>query len=183
MITTAHCFFEQTGTFKSVFKKIGINVYDYDIEDNFRETDFKIDLFSEIEKAYDNKDSIFDDFSDNDLIFAFFPCIRFCANNKMFFLGNAIQQKNWRDDEKIEYAMKLEFQRSNLFQIFSKFYLVCMNRKIKTIIENPFTQPHYLTEYFPIKPALIDKDRSIHMDKFKKPTQYFLSTLNLKIIT
>ena len=69
--------------------------------------------------------------------------------------------------------MKLESQRSNLFQIFSKFYLVCMNRKIKTIIENPFTQPHYLTEYFPIKPALIDKDRSIHMDKFKKPTQYF----------
>ncbi len=49
-----HCFFEQSGTFKNEFKKLGIPAEDYDIQNNFGETDHVIDLFSEIEKEYDN---------------------------------------------------------------------------------------------------------------------------------
>lgn len=45
---TAHCLFEQSGTFKNEFKKLGINAYDYDILNEYGETDYKIDLFSEI---------------------------------------------------------------------------------------------------------------------------------------
>ena len=41
------------------------------------------------------------------------------------------------------------------------------------IVENPYTQPQYLTTYFPIKPAIIDKDRRMNGDYFKKPTQYW----------
>lgn len=41
------------------------------------------------------------------------------------------------------------------------------------IVENPYTQPHYLTTYFPIKPTLIDKDRTLNGDYYKKPTQYW----------
>ena len=41
------------------------------------------------------------------------------------------------------------------------------------IIENPYTQPHYLTSYFPLKPKVIIKDRSAYGDYFKKPTQFF----------
>lgn len=47
-----HCLFEQSGTFKNEFKKLGYEAYDYDILDDFRQTDFKLDLFNEIEKAY-----------------------------------------------------------------------------------------------------------------------------------
>lgn len=47
-----HCFFEQSGTFKNEFIKLGIPAEDYDIQDNFCETDHTIDLFSEIENAY-----------------------------------------------------------------------------------------------------------------------------------
>lgn len=48
-----HLLFEQSGTFKNEFKKLGFeNAYDYDILNDFGETDFQIDLFSEIEKAY-----------------------------------------------------------------------------------------------------------------------------------
>ena len=49
---TAHCLFEQSGTFKNEFKKLGVDAYDYDIQDEFGQTDYVIDLFSEIEKAY-----------------------------------------------------------------------------------------------------------------------------------
>lgn len=41
------------------------------------------------------------------------------------------------------------------------------------IVENPYAQPHYLTTYFPIKPKIIDKDRTKNGDTFQKPTQYW----------
>lgn len=43
-----HCLFEQSGTFKNEFKKLGYEAYDYDIQNDFGETDFQIDLFAEI---------------------------------------------------------------------------------------------------------------------------------------
>ena len=46
------CLFEQSGTFKNEFKKLGYEAYDYDILNDFGETDYKCDLFNEIEKAY-----------------------------------------------------------------------------------------------------------------------------------
>lgn len=44
----AHCLFEQSGTFKNEFKKLGIEAYDYDLLNEFGETDYQIDLFAEI---------------------------------------------------------------------------------------------------------------------------------------
>ena len=46
------CLFEQSGTFKNEFKKLGYEAYDYDILNDFDETDYQCDLFNEIEKAY-----------------------------------------------------------------------------------------------------------------------------------
>lgn len=48
-----HCLFEQSATFKNEFKKLGYEAYDYDIQNNFGETDYQIDIFSEIKKAYE----------------------------------------------------------------------------------------------------------------------------------
>ena len=47
-----HCFFEQSGTFKGEFLKLGIPAEDYDIQNKFGQTDHVIDLFAEIENAY-----------------------------------------------------------------------------------------------------------------------------------
>ena len=44
----AHCLFEQSGTFKNEFKKLGIEAYDYDIQNEFGETDYVVDLFENI---------------------------------------------------------------------------------------------------------------------------------------
>lgn len=55
-----HCFFEQSGTFKNEFIKLGIPAEDYDIQNNFGETDNVVDLFKHIEDAYDGKPSLFD---------------------------------------------------------------------------------------------------------------------------
>ena len=44
----AFCLFEQSGTFKNEFKKLGIDAEDYDIRNDFGQTDHIIDLFAEI---------------------------------------------------------------------------------------------------------------------------------------
>lgn len=44
----AFCLFEQSGTFKNEFKKLGVEAYDFDLLNNFGETDEIIDIFEEI---------------------------------------------------------------------------------------------------------------------------------------
>lgn len=46
---TIHCLFEQSGTFKNEFKKLGYEAYDYDILNDYGETDYQLDLYKEIE--------------------------------------------------------------------------------------------------------------------------------------
>lgn len=46
-----HCMFEQSGTFKNQFKALGIYAEDYDILNEFDQTDNLIDLFKEIHKS------------------------------------------------------------------------------------------------------------------------------------
>lgn len=43
-----HCLFEQSGTFKNEFIKLGHEAYDYDIQNEFEQTDFVVDLFENI---------------------------------------------------------------------------------------------------------------------------------------
>lgn len=54
----AICLFEQSGTFKNEFKKLGVKAYDFDIQDKFNQTDFKVDLFNIIEKSYSGEKNI-----------------------------------------------------------------------------------------------------------------------------
>lgn len=48
-----HCFFEQSGTFKNEFIKLGYEAEDYDIQNEFNETNNVADLFNEIEECYE----------------------------------------------------------------------------------------------------------------------------------
>jgi len=51
---TYHCLFEQSGTFKNEFKKLGYEAQDYDIRNDFNETDNVVDLYNQILVEYDN---------------------------------------------------------------------------------------------------------------------------------
>lgn len=72
-VEKVHCFFEQSGTFKNEFIKLGIPAEDYDIQNNFGQTDHVIDLFGEIEKAYDGKKSVFDKITPPNSLLLFSP--------------------------------------------------------------------------------------------------------------
>ena len=125
-INKVHCLFEQSGTFKNEFKKLGIEAEDYDILDDFGQTDHVVDLFGEIEKAYDGKPSLFDNIGDCDLVFAFFPCTRFEAKIPLGFRGQNPQQKNWSDEQKLTYSMKLHDELHNLYTLICKLFSICL---------------------------------------------------------
>lgn len=123
---TFHCMFEQSGTFKNEFKKLGYDAIDYDILNNYGQTDVQIDLFAEIDKAYDGQPSIFDQVAKDDMILAFFPCIRFEAKIPLAFRGQQTQQKKWSDIQKLEHAMKLHAELHDLYMRISKLCLICL---------------------------------------------------------
>lgn len=119
-----HCMFEQSGTFKNEFKKLGYEAYDYDILNDYGETDYQIDLFREIEKAYCYHDSIFDKITGEDVILAFFPCIRFENQIQLCFRGTAQNLSKWTNEQKLEYDMKLHKELHDIYiYIYARWLL------------------------------------------------------------
>lgn len=174
-----HCLFEQSGTFKSAFKAMGYQAFDYDIQNLFGQTDYVIDLFEEIEQTYNilswNVDtrSIFTRMTANDLILAFFPCTYFCNANTMIFQGNARQISSRTPCDKIHYLIKRNEDRQVFWMRLMQLCWIVENRGLRMIIENPFSVDGYLWYNFPYRPTIIDYDRTFRGDYLVKPTQYF----------
>lgn len=172
-IKKVHLLFEQSGTFKKEFLKLGIPAEDYDIQNDFNQTDHVIDLFNEIEKGYNGEASIFDTFNKSDLIMAFFPCVRFEDQIILSFRGDAYQLKNCTLEQKMEKDIELMDELSLLYKLVNKMFITCIRGGYRLIMENPHAEQHFLKRYWCYKPSLIDKDRRLNGDYFKKPTQYW----------
>lgn len=172
-IAKVHCFFEQSGTFRDEFRKLNIPSEDYDIADDYGKTDHIVDLFGEINTAYGGGGSVFDSVSKDDLIFAFFPCVRFSEQALLGFQGNAYSIKAWSDEKKLSYCLKYHNELHDLYSLISKMAIVCIRKGLRLIIENPYADRHYLKNYWCLKPAVIDMNRRLTGDYYKKPTQYF----------
>ena len=167
-----HCLFEQSGTFKNEFKKLGYEAFDYDIQNNFGETDYVIDLFKAIEDAYDGKPSLFDNISEDDLIMAFFPCIHFCGVSQMWFSLNHRDYAKWNTKKIIDYICKKNQDRSLFFEILNKFVGICLIRKIKMVFENPIMGQTFLRVFLK-QPDVVDNNRMQRGDYMIKPTGYW----------
>jgi len=168
-----HCLFEQSGTFKNEFKKLGFESFDYDIKNKFGKTDFIVNLFEEIDNAYKNKKSIFDSISKEDLIIAFFPCTYFSIQNYLIFGMKSPQFKTWSESKKETYKVEREQQRDYFYNILLKFIKVVKKRNIKTIIENPYNGNWLLNKQEIKKPTLVINDRSKFGDYYRKPTMFY----------
>nr|DAU82066.1 MAG TPA: hypothetical protein [Caudoviricetes sp.] len=134
---------------------------------------FRLTCLEKSKKRLRGGQSVFDKFNQEDIVIAFFPCTRFEVQIQLAFRGELYQQKNWSDEKKLLYSMKLHKELDYLYQRLCELVIVCIRKGLKLIIENPYTQPHYLTTYWCIKPKIIDKDRTVNGDYYKKPTQFF----------
>lgn len=109
----------------------------------------------------------------DDLIMAFFPCVRFENQILLWFRGEAIQQKKQTQEQKLEKDLELHKELSENYELITKLAVICIRRGLRLIIENPYSSQHYLTNYWCLKPSIIDKDRTERGDSFTKPTQYW----------
>lgn len=156
-IRKVHCFFEQSGTFKNEFIKLGIPAEDYDIQNNFGQTDHTDDLFKAIEDAYDDKPSLFDNISKDDLIMAFFPCIYFCESSQCAFKTWHFNYRKMNNREMYEKIIDRIEKRAYFFTLLNKLFCVVREKNLKMIVENPYSEIGYLHDNFDA-PDLIDRD-------------------------
>lgn len=170
--------FEQSGTFKNEFKKLGYEAYDMDIQNNFGETDYQIDLFAEIEKSYGGGISIFDNITPDDMIMAFFPCIYFDCLSQMAFYWGCKNYQKLTTKEKTDKILDRSANREKFFRLAIMMFAIADQRNLRLIMENPWCMQTFLKANFIFAPQLIDNDRSKRGDYFKKPTAYWF--LNCK---
>lgn len=168
-----HCFFEQSGTFKNEFINLGIPAEDYDIQNEFGQTDHEVDLFCEIEKAYDGKTSIFDNINKDDVIMAFFPCIYFCATSQMLMYYGCTNYRKKTTRETTDLILKRSANRERFFRLAVKMVSVVKIRGGRLIMENPWSEQTFLKNNFVMPPTIIDNNRMLRGDYYKKPTAYW----------
>lgn len=166
--------FEQSGTFKNVFEELGFNAEDYDIQNNFGQTDHVLDLFGQIEDAYEGRESIFDNIRKDDLIMAFFPCIYFESVQQTYFCLEHFNLRNVSNTDKVKIAIDRLENRTEYHKLLYKLLYIAYDRGIRLIIENPATMPNYLIsgQNF-LAPTIVDKNRMLRGDYFTKPTAYW----------
>ena len=178
-----HCFFEQSGTFKREFIKLGIPAEDYDIQNNFGETDHVIDLFGEIEAAYEReRETVFDRITPDDLIMAFFPCIKFCSvmeqiQHEDFYDASHKKNENFGTEEyyikKWNVLRKFSQERFYFYDLALKMTAVVQIKGLRMIVENPWHPVNFTNHFWFVRTSYIDKDRTLRGDYYRKPTAYW----------
>ncbi len=152
---------------------LGIPAEDYDIQNNFGETDNQVDIFSEIEEAYAGRQSLLDRIAPDDFVMAFFPCIHFCGISQINITLANYEYKFKTLDGCDEYILERVKKRERFFDLLLKMCFVCIRRGIRLVVENPYTTNTYLKGNFIKPPSVVDNDRTSRGDAFVKPTAYW----------
>lgn len=168
-----HCFFEQSGTFKKEFIKLGIPAEDYDIQNNFGETDHVVDLFENIQNAYEGGASVFDNITKDDFILSFFPCIYFCEKSQASFYLSCHNYRNLTIGERIDKILERSHNREYFFSLAVKMIGVCLTQGLRIVMENPWGGMTFLKNNFIVSPTIVDNNRMNRGDFFEKPTAYW----------
>lgn len=104
---------------------------------------------------------------------AFFPCIYFCESSQCAFRLWHFNYRKLTDEEKIEKILARAKVREMFYELLIKLCGIVIKRKLRLVIENPWSGIGYLTNNFLFDPTIIDKDRTVRGDYFKKPTAYW----------
>lgn len=94
------------------------------------------------------------------------------------FRGQQHGMESWTYKQKMENDMRLMSELKTYYDLVNNLFILCMDRGLRLVMENPYSEEHFLRRYWCYPPAIIDKDRRLNGDYFKKPTQYWF--LNVK---
>ena len=111
--------------------------------------------------------------SKDDLILAFFPCIYFCATSQMNFYFTSVNNRCKSPKERAESVLERSSNRERFFRLAVKMISSAEQRGLRLIMENPWSEQTFLKSNFVYSPSIIDNDRTLRGDCFKKPTAYW----------
>ena len=172
-VARAFCLFEQSGVFKDAFKEFGIPAEDYDIQNEYGRTDHIVDLFAEIEGAYNGKPSLFDEMHAEDLVLAFFPCVYFCCLSQIDITYNAVIYKKMTIRQKTEAIIKRQKNRERYMELLEMLFCIAQERGLRLVFENPWSENSYLKGNFVLPPSIVDMNWTLRGDYYTKPTAYW----------
>lgn len=75
--------------------------------------------------------------------------------------------------EKTDAILYRSGERQKMYERCLKMFSIYEQRGLRLIVENPYSDVHYLHRNFPYKPKLIDINRRRRGDYFIKPTQFW----------
>ena len=122
---------------------------------------------------------MFDRITPDDIIMAFFPCIYFCQASKvqMTYSNTNTRKLDYRG--KTEKILERSRNRQYFYELIIKLFCITHERGLRMIVENPYSGLHYLlNENFVEPPTMIDRNRLLRGDFFKKPTMYWFVNCN-----
>ena len=85
---------------------------------------------------------------------------------------NYINYRSLTDAEAIEKILERQQKRHEFIQALTKFVKVCLDKGLRMIFENPVTGS-FLNNYFLKPPTIVDNNRMMRGDYYKKPTGYW----------
>lgn len=116
---------------------------------------------------------MFDRMTKDDLIIAFFPCIYFSCMSQMLMSFTHRNYVNYTTKERCEAILERSSMRELYFSRAVKLIGVVMDKGLRLIMENPWSEQTFLKQNFVMKPAIIDTDRTLRGDYYVKPTAFW----------
>ena len=109
----------------------------------------------------------------DDLIMAFFPCIYFCATSQMAFSFGYTNYRKLNIIEKTKAILNRSKNREKFYSLAVKMFCVVIDKGLRLIMENPWSEQTYLKANFVQAPTIVDTNRMLRGDYFVKPTAYW----------
>lgn len=104
---------------------------------------------------------------------AFFPCIYFSCLSQMAMTWGCVNYRKKSTKEATDLILQRSKDRELFYALAIKMLAIAKERGLRLIMENPWSMQTYLKANFVIPPTLVDKDRSLRGDVFKKETAYW----------
>ena len=117
-----------------------------------------------------------------DLIMAFFPCIRFCSvmeqiQHEDFYDASQRRRKDFGTEEyyKRKWTVLRNYsqERFAFYDLALKLTAIMQIKGLRMIMENPWHPTNFTNHFWFMRTSLIDKDRTRRGDYFRKPTAYW----------
>lgn len=118
----------------------------------------------------------------DDLIMAFFPCIKFCSvmeqiQHEDFYDQSQKRKKNFGTPEYYQQKWRVlrnySQERFLFYDLALKLTAVVQIKGLRMIMENPWHPTNFTNHFWFARVSLIDKNRTLRGDYFRKPTGYW----------